>query len=40
MGASGEVAFKEHDNLIVQDRIYNRVWVINFDKDPAWLREL
>jgi len=40
MGAPGELAFDEHDNLIVQDHIYNKVWVLNYELDPAWLRTL
>ena len=40
MGSPGELAFDDHDNLIVQDHIYNKVWVINLDTDPAWLRSL
>ena len=40
MGSPGEIAFDEHDDLIVQDHIYNKVWVINYDRDPVWLRAL
>lgn len=40
MGAPGEIAFDDHDNLIVQDHLYNKVWVINYDSDPSWLRAL
>ncbi len=39
LGAPGEIAFDDRDNLIVQDHTYNKVWAINFDRDPAWLRE-
>jgi hypothetical protein len=40
LGAPGEIAFDDHDNLIVQDHTYNKLWVLNFDRDPAWLRPL
>ena len=40
LGAPGEIVFDGEDNLIVQDHPYNKVWVINFDRDPVWLREL
>ena len=40
MGSPGEIAFDEQDNLIVQDHIYNKVWLINYDADPTWLRRL
>jgi hypothetical protein len=40
LGAPGEVSFDENDNLIVQDHTWNRIWVINLNKDPNWLREL
>lgn len=38
MGSPGEIAFDPQDNLIVQDHTWNRVWVLNYDRDPAWLR--
>jgi pyrroline-5-carboxylate reductase len=28
------------DNLVVMDHTWNKVWVINFDRDPVWLRPL
>jgi hypothetical protein len=40
LGAPGEMAFDDHDNLIVQDHTWNKVWVINYDRDPSWLRVL
>ena len=40
MGAPGEISFDKDDNLIVQDHTWNRIWVINLDRDPGWLREL
>jgi len=40
MGSPGEMAFDQADNLIVQDHIYNKVWIINYDVDTAWLRSL
>jgi hypothetical protein len=40
LGSPGEITFDHLDNLIVQDHTYNRIWIINFDLDPAWLRPL
>lgn len=40
LGAPGEIAFDEKDNLVVQDHTYNKVWVLNLDRDPAWLTPL
>jgi len=40
LGAPGEMLFDQDDNLIVQDHTWNRIWVINLDRDPSWLREL
>lgn len=40
MGAPGEILFDENNNFIVQDHTWNRIWIINFDKDPSWLRAL
>ena len=40
LGAPGETCFDEKDNLVVQDHTWSKVWVINFDRDPAWLRAL
>ncbi len=37
MGAPGEMTFDANNDLIVQDHTYNRVWVINYDRDPSWL---
>ena len=37
MGEPDEIMFDSQDNLIVQDGTYNRVWVLNYDVDPAWL---
>ena len=38
MGTPGEMAFDANDNLIVQDATWNRVWVLNYDRDPTWLK--
>jgi hypothetical protein len=40
MGAPGEIHFDAGDNLVVQDHTWNKVWIINYDIDPAWLRPL
>jgi DNA-binding beta-propeller fold protein YncE len=41
LGTAGEIAFDQHDNLIVLDATYgHKVWVVNYERDPAWLREL
>jgi hypothetical protein len=40
LGAPGEVTFDDKDNLVVQDHTYNKVWAINLDRDPGWLRPL
>jgi hypothetical protein len=40
MGSPGEIVFDQADNLIVQDHIYNKIWIINYDADTAWLRNL
>jgi len=37
MGAAAELNFDEQDNLIVQDHVFNRIWVLNLDMDPQWL---
>ena len=38
LGAPGEITFDARDNLIVQDATWNKVWIINYDLDPSWLR--
>lgn len=38
MGTPAELVFDADDNLIVQDHTWNRVWVLNYDRDPAWIR--
>ncbi len=38
LGAPGELCFDDADNLIVQDHTWNKVWIINVDRDAAWLR--
>lgn len=38
LGAPGEITFDTSDNLLVQDHTWNKVWLINYDLDPAWLR--
>lgn len=40
VGAPGEMVFDKQDNLIVQDHTYNKVWVLNYTRDPGWLRAL
>ena len=30
----------DDDNLIVMDHTWNKVWVINYHKDPVWLKPL
>jgi hypothetical protein len=40
MGSPAEIAFDDRDDLIIQDHIYDKVWVINYDLDTAWLRIL
>lgn len=40
MGAPGEMWFDGNDNLVVQDHTWNRVWVINYETDPSWLKPL
>lgn len=37
MGSSGEIAFDQYDNLIVQDHSWARVWAVNYYKDPSLL---
>jgi hypothetical protein len=37
MGTPGDLAFDEHDNLLVQDHTWYRVTMINLDCDPEWL---
>jgi len=31
------MVFDSQDNLIWQDHMWNRVWVLNFDSDSVWL---
>ena len=40
LGATGEMQFDADDNLVVMDHTWNKVWVINYHKDPAWLKPL
>ncbi len=40
LGAAGELNFDQYDNLIVQDHTWVKTWVINYDRDPAWLHPL
>jgi hypothetical protein len=40
LGAPGEICFDEDDNLIVQDHTWNKVWVLNFDRDADWTIEI
>ena len=37
MGAPGEIQFDEHDNLVIRDVTWHRAWVVNVDRDPAWI---
>jgi hypothetical protein len=37
MGTPGDIAFDEHDNLLIQDHTWYRVWMINLGCDPVWL---
>jgi hypothetical protein len=32
--------FDDNDNLVVMDHTWNKVWVINYKRDPMWLRAL
>jgi len=40
LGAAAEMQFDDTDNLVVLDHTGNKVWVINYHKDKAWLKEL
>jgi hypothetical protein len=40
LGAAAEMQFDDDDNLIVMDHTWNRVWIINYRKDPGWLKPL
>ena len=40
LGAAGEIQFDADDNLVVMDHTWNKVWVINYHKDPAWLKPI
>jgi hypothetical protein len=40
LGAAAERWFDDHDNLVVLDHTWNKVWALNFDRDPVWLRPL
>lgn len=40
MGAPGEITFGDRNNLIVQDHTYNKLWMINYHRDPVWLRKV
>lgn len=37
MGAVADVTFDAHDNMIIQDHTWSRVWMINYFKDPDWI---
>ena len=37
LGAPGEMTFDAEGDLIVQDHTYNKVWILNYDRDPSWL---
>jgi DNA-binding beta-propeller fold protein YncE len=40
LGAAAEMWFDDADNLVVLDHTWNRVWVIDYHRDPGWLRPL
>lgn len=40
LGAPAEMCFDSHDNLLVVDGTWNKVWMLNYDQDPQWLRAL
>ena len=40
LGAAAEMQFDDEDNLVVMDHTWNRVWVLNYHRDLAWLRPL
>ena len=37
MGTPGDIAFDEHDNLLIQDHTWYKIWMINLSCDPVWL---
>lgn len=37
IGASGDILFDSHDNLIVQDHTWSRLWILNYFRDPQWI---
>ncbi len=40
LGAAAEMGFDDEDNLVVLDHTWNKVWVLNYHRDPVWLRPL
>ena len=40
LGAAGEMQFDGDDNLIIMDHTWNKVWIINYHRDPDWLHPL
>jgi hypothetical protein len=40
LGAAAEMQFDDNDNLVVMDHTWNKVWVINYKRDPMWLKAL
>lgn len=40
LGAPAEMHFDDEDNLIVMDHTWNKVWIINYHRDRAWLKPL
>jgi hypothetical protein len=40
LGAAAEMQFDDDDNLVVMDHTWNKVWVINYHRDPVWLKAL
>ena len=40
LGAAGEMRFDDNGNFIIQDNNWSRVWLINLDQDPLWLKWL
>lgn len=37
LGAPGELQFDDDDNLVIRDHTWHRAWVVNLERDPAWL---
>jgi len=37
IGTPGDIAFDKHDNLLIQDGTWYKIWMINLGCDPVWL---